>query len=79
MTCAVVPRVTNDFSQHIDELMSSAAFRCCCCRCCFCRYLTACRMLPGEVRRVVLEHVTKRDLVPVVRPAPGSTGHKMLL
>jgi hypothetical protein len=37
-----------------------------------CKY---CRMLPAEVRRVVLEQVTKRDLVPVLR----ATGLKTLL
>ena len=30
---AVIPHITNDISQHIDELMSSAAFKCACCGC----------------------------------------------
>ena len=40
---------------------------------------TAFRMLPGEVRRVVLEQVAKKDLVPVVHVTAGISGHKQLL
>ncbi len=65
--------------QHIDQLMSSHAFRCFVIGLCVSAADTPYRMLPGEVRRVVSEQVTKRDLVPVVRAAPGVSAHRALL